>query len=154
MKSKQQKILIGFIIFIILLGVVAFIFVKSKDNGKTTTHNDIVYTINKVERITENEYNVASEGKEFLLFNVTITNNSKKEYQYSALDWQLIKKDEKYNVYGIDPENNLDGGTLNPEESITGTFAYEIPFKSKGFKLIYSTISNPDKKLFEFNISG
>ena len=86
-------------------------------------------------------------GNQFVRVNVTITNNSSGQINFTPFDFQLEDASGVQRGYAIavDMPNPLNTGNLAPNDSITGNIAFQAPQGDAGFKLIYKPIASPSE---------
>ncbi|EST89369.1 hypothetical protein T233_01504 [Vagococcus lutrae LBD1] len=115
---------------------------EAQDNifkvGDTVDVNGYEITVNNVDYSDGQEYNEPSEGKKFVIINVTITNNSDERESYNPLDFSLVADGNAQStgftyLEGID---TLESGDLDTGASVTGNLIQEANPEAK-LKLRY-----------------
>ncbi|CCF24388.1 DUF4352 domain-containing protein [Leuconostoc citreum] len=94
--------------------------------GETASVNGIEYTVNKVSASNgDGELNKPNDGKQYFFVDITIKNNSKKDYSYNPLDFQLSNDGNKTDSESVSDDfvkNQFHFGTLSPDATYTATW--------------------------------
>ena len=125
--------------------------------GETAELNDIQVTMKSYSESQGSEYNKPTEGKEFVLVEFEIANNSDKELNVSSVmsfegyadDYAL-----SYSVAALmekNEANQLDG-TIAPGKKMNGVIGYEVPTDWKNLE-IHFTDNVWSSSKFKFEIS-
>ncbi len=114
---------------------------KDFAKGETAKFGEMSIKANSVTRnfVSSSQYNVPGEGKEFILVNVTVTNDSKNAAYFS--DFNLSLNDNGVAntpafIMGVPEE--FDGGEIQPGASVTGNIGYEVTKDAKDLKIQYT----------------
>lgn len=156
--NKVVKIILVVLLIIFIISVIAGLGNSSSDKsnetktinmGEKVTVNDVDYTVN--EKKIQKEISVANgylkytaDGN-YLLINITITNNSKSSININSTDFRL--KDENGATYSasiltsVDNMDMLNFETINPNATESGYIAYDIA----NTDLHYSLMVDGDK---------
>lgn len=105
---------------------------------KEDSKEEIEVILNSVENTKEDKWDELGEGKELLLLNVTIKNNSNKEYEFMPDYFSLEIDGNKVHVTDIAPKegNVLHTTTIAPGDSIEGLINFTID-EAAEYKIIY-----------------
>lgn len=108
---------------------------KTFNLDETATQKDgMEIKVNSVDFNTGGEYNTPKEGTQFVVVNLTLTNNGKKSLDYNPYDFKLDDNGNQtdFSSYlGTDNNGNdlvtdeLNSGTLAPGASVSGTIVGE-----------------------------
>ncbi len=103
--------------------------------------DDYTMTVNKVERNWQSpaDYDTPESGKEYVLVEVTITNEGTDSVPYNTYDFKMqdnngVQKTEAFTMV----ENSLSSGDLASGGKITGNLVYDVPLDATGLKLLFS----------------
>ncbi|MFA5030369.1 MAG: DUF4352 domain-containing protein [Patescibacteria group bacterium] len=109
--------------------------------GDTVKISDYTMTINKIERKWQSpaNYDKPESGREYVLAEVTITNEGKSSISYNTFDFKMqdsngVQKTEAYTM----ATNKLNSGDLAPGGKITGNLVYDVPLDATGLKLLFN----------------
>lgn len=160
-KKKRRKwpwILLGIVILIIIIAAASNGNEPKKVGETNTTNtntaqqseyavkdkiklNDYTMTVNKVDRNWQSpaSYDKPEAGREYVLVEVTITNEGKSSISYNTFDFKMqdnngVQKTEAYTM----ATNKLDSGDLAPGGKITGNLVYDVPTGATGLKLLFN----------------
>ncbi len=160
-KKKSRKVLwivLGVIVLLIIIGVAS-----SGGNstptkvGETNTNTvststqykvgdvikigDYTLTVNKATRNWQSpaDYDKPEAGKEYVLVEVTITNEGKSSASYNTFDFKMqdsngVQKTETFTM----ADNKLNSGSLAAGGKITGNLVYDVPQDDAGLKLLFN----------------
>ena len=107
--------------------------------GETASYKGYEVTVNKVDYSYGEDFIKPKEGYQFVIVNVTITNNSDKKAPYNPLDYQLnangVNTDFTSYLTGVD---TLNSGDLDKGATITGNLIGEAP-KDGPLKVVYTS---------------
>ncbi|MDT2817719.1 DUF4352 domain-containing protein [Vagococcus lutrae] len=106
--------------------------------GDTVDVEGYEMTVNSVDYSDGQEYNKPSEGKKFVIINITITNNSDERESYNPLDFSLVA-DGNAQTTGftyLEGVDTLESGDLDTGASVTGNLIQEANPEAK-LKLRY-----------------
>lgn len=122
--------------------------------GKTATYRDLSLKVNSFQYVEPGEYDSIDEGKHFIVANVTITNKSRKSYDYNPFDFKLNVNGNNtdFDAYPDTVENLLDSGTLDKGASVTGNLAAEIKQGATNPKLKMNVNVLDDSKNITFSL--
>lgn len=89
---------------------------------------EVSLKVNSFQYVEPGEYDSIDEEKHFIVANVTITNKSRKSYDYNPYDFKLNVNGNNTDFYAYPDavKNLLDSGTLDKGASVTGNLATEI----------------------------
>lgn len=112
----------------------------SYEIGETATLKGVDVVVNKIEKSSGSTYVKPKSGHEFIIVEVTITNNSKNNVSYNPYDFKM--QNSQGNItdqtwYTGDRDNDLSSGELAPGGTVTGTIPFEQPLGDKSLVLIY-----------------
>ena len=96
------------------------------------------------------EYDKAKEGQEFVIVNVTITNNGDEKISYNPFDFKMQNSQGNITNHTFTTVNNdtsLNSGELAPGGKVSGTIAFEEPKDDKELVLIFKANVFSDKEL-------
>ena len=103
--------------------------------------DDYTMTVNKVERNWQSpaDYDKPESGKEYVLVEVTITNEGSSSISYNTFDFKMQDSDgvQKTETYTMST-NKLNSGDLAPGGKITGNLTYDVPTGATGLKLLFT----------------
>lgn len=122
--------------------------------GKTATYRGLSLKVNSFQYVELGEYDSIDEGKHFIVANVTITNKSRKSYDYNPYDFKLNVNGNNTD-FDASPdavENLLDSGTLDKGASVTGNLAAEIKQGATDPKLKMGVNVFDDSKYITFSL--
>lgn len=122
--------------------------------GKTATYRGLSLKVNSFQYVEPGEYDSIDEGKHFIVANVTITNKSRKSYDYNPYDFKLNVNGNNTD-FDASPdavENLLDSGTLDKGASVTGNLAAEIKQGATDPKLKMGVNVFDDSKYIIFSL--
>lgn len=112
--------------------------------GNTVVHNGVTYTFELKERTTNIADRLeAKQGNEFLIYDITILNNSNDDVDFSQnyFDLVLSTGEIKDNYLILDLNNQLDNplstGTLASGGKKTGWVAFEVPSGDEPLEIRY-----------------
>ena len=122
--------------------------------GKTATYRGLSLKVNSFQYVEPGEYDSIDEGKHFIVANVTITNKSRKSYDYNPYDFKLNVNGNNtdFVAYPDAVENLLDSGTLDKGASVTGNLAAEIKQGATNPKLKMNVNVLDDSKNITFSL--
>lgn len=122
--------------------------------GKTATYRGLSLKVNSFQYVEPGEYDSIDEGKHFIVANVTITNKSRKSYDYNPYDFKLNVNGNNtdFDAYPDAVENLLDSGTLDKGASVTGNLAAEIKQGATNPKLKMNVNVLDDSKNITFSL--
>lgn len=110
---------------------------KDFAKGETAKFGPLEVKINSVQRdyTPASSYLAAEEGKEYVVLNLTVKNVSDKSEYVSKYDFDVNDNGLAVQSAYLSLDNELDGGDLSPNGSVTGNVAYEVTKGSSGLKL-------------------
>ncbi|MCZ0891859.1 DUF4352 domain-containing protein [Ligilactobacillus saerimneri] len=105
--------------------------------GKTAAYKGVSLKVNNFKYIEPGEYDLADDGNQFIVVNVTIKNKSRKSYDYNALYFKLnVNGNNKdMDAFPDSVSDLLESGTLDKGGSVTGNLVGEIKPGTKNPKL-------------------
>lgn len=99
---------------------------KDFNVGETASIKGVEYTVNNVSYSNgDGDLNTPEDGKQYVLVDVTLKNNSKEDYEYNPLDFQLSTDGNKTDYEEVDSDfvsNAFDTGTLSPQATYHATW--------------------------------
>lgn len=127
---------------------------KTYKVGKTATYKGVSLKVNSVKYVEPGEYDSIDSGKHYIVANVTITNKSRKSYDYNPFDFKLNVNGNNtdFDALPDDVEDLLDSGTLDKGSSVTGNLAGEIKQGAKNPKLKMQVNVLDDSKNITFSL--
>ncbi|EHD1589219.1 DUF4352 domain-containing protein [Listeria monocytogenes] len=152
MSKKQKIVFLGIIIVAISLLMAIIIgwstnepmqnssLAKTYKIGDKFKYNGVQLKVNKVKYSEGTEYNIPEVGYEYVIVNVTITNNSGKTEGYDAFDFQLSDngKNSNLDVTFLDEAiDALHSGTLLDGEAVTGDMVGKVKTGTKSLEIVY-----------------
>lgn len=111
-----------------------------------------ILTVSSVKRnyVESSEFALTPEaGKEFILVNVTIENNSDSPISFGEFDFKVedSKGVRKSSAYVGEIKNQLDYGDLAIGGKVTGNLPFEVSKGEKGLKLLFNPSFWSDKEV-------
>lgn len=107
--------------------------------GETASYKGYEITVNKVDYSDGEEFNKPADGKQFVIVNVTITNNTDEKAPYNPLDYQLNANGVNTNftefLSGVE---TLNSGDLDKGATVTGNLIGQAP-KDGPLKVVYTS---------------
>lgn len=90
--------------------------------GETASYKGYEIKVNKVDFSDGSEYNKPDAGKQFVIVNITITNNTDKTQSYNPFDFKLNSNGNAtdVNLDYVENVDNLNSGELDPKATVTG----------------------------------
>ncbi len=165
MKKIKQKQLVASVIIstIIILGGLSYLW-KNKDVlfkkneytvGQIVKQNDVETKVTKVQTSLGEGDNKASEGKEFLVVTVEITNKNDKEIAFNSFNYKLINSKNEASFItatNYSQETKLNGGTVLTNGTRRGDLIYLIDKGSKNYKLGYYNVPTDQEFVYLINV--
>lgn len=123
---------------------------KSKDKtlektygvGDTVSYNGYELKVNKVDYDQGSDIDTPDSGKQYIIINLTITNNTDSSQSYNPFDFKLNDDGNKTDLDELLVDKDieiLDSGDLDPGASVTGNLIGQSKTDSKSLKLQYQT---------------
>ncbi|WP_208611150.1 MULTISPECIES: DUF4352 domain-containing protein [Listeria] len=123
---------------------------KSKDKtlektygvGDTVSYNGYELKVNTVNYSKGSEIDTPDSGKQYIIINLTITNNTDESQSYNPYDFKLNDDGNKTDLDELLVEDDieiLNSGDLDPGASVTGNLIGQSKTDSKSLKLQYQT---------------
>lgn len=111
---------------------------KTDSTEKTENKEEIIVILNSKEKTKEDKWDELPEGEELILLDVTITNNTDKEYEFIPDYFSLEVDGSRLSVTDIAPKTGelLHTTMIKPDESITGLINFRVD-EGKEYKIIY-----------------
>lgn len=113
---------------------------EEKTNGteKTEGKEEVTVILNNEDKTKEDKWDELPEGADLVLLDVTITNNTDKEYEFMPDYFSLEVDGSRLNVTDIAPKTGelLHTTMIKPDESITGLINFKVD-EGKEYKIIY-----------------
>ncbi|MFP7243122.1 DUF4352 domain-containing protein [Pediococcus pentosaceus] len=106
----------------------------------TVDFDDVKFKVNSVNLNSGDDIMQPDQGKQFIYVNLTITNNSKENYDYNSFDFKLDDNGNQTSFDEITTDESvsqLNSGTLKPGASVTGTLVGQVSDPANA-KLVYS----------------
>lgn len=116
--------------------------------GETASYKGYEIKVNNVEYNDGSEFNKPDNGKQFVIVNITITNNTKEKMPYNPLDYQLNANGVSNNMIGyVDGVDAMNSGDLDPGATVTGNLIGQAPTDGS-LKLVYTgNLFNKEEKM-------
>ena len=118
--------------------------------GEEITFDKHTLKVNDIKKSAGSEYDKAKEGQEFVIVNVTITNNGDEKISYNPFDFKMQNSQGNITNHTFTTVNNdtsLNSGELAPGGKVSGTIAFEEPKDDKELVLIFKANVFSDKEL-------
>lgn len=94
--------------------------------GDIVSYKGYEIKVNSVQYNDGTEYNKPKEGQQFVIVNVTITNNTNEKQTYNPFDYKLNADGNSTDLMSYLPDvDNLNSGELDPKASVTGNLIGE-----------------------------
>jgi len=123
--------------------------------GETAEYKGVQFKVNKVD-FTDGDPDVDSpdSGKQYVVMNITITNNGDEKYEYNPYDFKLDDNGNQTDATEITSSVNdtLNSGTLAKGGSVTGNLVGQANTSDK-LKLIYSGSIFSQKETITFDLN-
>lgn len=123
--------------------------------GETAEYKGVQFKVNKVD-FTDGDPDVDSpdSGKQYVVMNITMTNNGDEKYEYNPYDFKLDDNGNQTDVTEITSSVNdtLNSGTLAKGGSVTGNLVGQANTSNK-LKLIYSGSIFSQKETITFDLN-
>lgn len=118
---------------------------KKEDNkefkvGKTIQLGDYKLKVSNVEKSQGSEFDKPKEVQDFIIANLTIENDGKKEISYNPFDFNLQNSEGStvnQAFIMVNQDTQLSSGKLAPNEKIAGTIAFETKKDDPKLQLIF-----------------
>ena len=164
-KRRTKAIIVILVIMLIMLTVISGC---SEDGeiplneqtfgiGDTVNFDGVEYVLNSVDFSQGDDWDSPDEGMEYVIVNVTVTNNSDESITYNELDWMMFNSQGQVDSVAfafIDVDPSFGSGDLLADGSVTGNFVFEEPIDDTGLELAYYSNSLfDDVDEYEFKIS-
>ena len=123
--------------------------------GETAEYKGVQFKVNKVDYTNgDGDVDSPDSGKQYVVVNITITNNSDDKVDYNPYDYKLDDNGNQtdFDSYVSTVDSNLNSGTLATGATVTGNLVGEAATSDK-LKLIYqgNMFSNAEHVVFELN---
>ncbi|EKY8175587.1 TPA: DUF4352 domain-containing protein [Enterococcus faecium] len=109
--------------------------------GDTVSYEGYEIKVNNVQYSNGSEFDTPDDGKQYVIANITITNNSGKKQSYNPYDFKLNADGNATNmdeITTLDNVNQLNSGDLDDGASVTGDLVGQAATNAK-LKLQYAT---------------
>lgn len=94
--------------------------------GDVVSYKGYEIKVNNVQYNDGTEYNKPKEGQQFVIVNVTITNNTDEKQTYNPFDYKLNADGNATDLMSYLPDvDTLNSGELDPKASVTGNLVGE-----------------------------
>lgn len=118
--------------------------------GEPIDFEDRIVEVTDVEYSNGNDFDKPSEGKEYVIVTVSITNNSDEEVSYGSYHFKMRNsngqiEDQSFTI--VDSDTALSTGDLAAGGNVTGTLAFEQPIDDGELTLIFEPEFWSDKKV-------
>lgn len=107
--------------------------------GDTVSYKGYDIKVNDVEYSNGGEYDTLDEGYEFVIVNITITNNTEEKQSYNVYDYKLNADGnaKSLDAYMSDSKDDLSSGDLDPGATVTANLYGEAKADATSLKLQY-----------------
>lgn len=115
--------------------------------GQTASYKGYKIKVNSVSYSSGNEYEQPDSGKQYVIVNVTITNNTDESQDYNPYDFKLNADGNNTDLDEIytDVDNTLNAGSLDKGASVTGNMVGQASTSVSKLQLQYQTSVWNDK---------
>ena len=120
--------------------------------GEEVKLNDNKLIVNRVEKSNGSDFDKPQDGNEFVIVNVTISNDGTDEITYNPYDFEMQNAqgqitDQAFTT--VNTDTALHDGKLASGGTVTGTIAFEQPVGDEGLVLKYKAnmFSNKEVKI-------
>jgi hypothetical protein len=112
---------------------------KDFKKGETARFADFEVTVNKVTKgyEPENSFLGPSDGKEFIVVNLTVKNVADESAYVSSYDFDVNSDGLAVSSSFVNVEPEFENGTLSVGASVTGNIVYEVSKSASNLKLQY-----------------
>lgn len=109
--------------------------------GDTVSYKGYDIMVNSVEYSNGGEYDTLDEGYEFVIINITVTNNTEKKQSYNPYDYKLNVDGNATSLDSFlsDRQESLSSGELDPGASVSGNLYGQAKTERSSLKLQYQT---------------
>lgn len=121
--------------------------------GQTASYKGYKIKVNSVSYSSGNEYEQPDSGKQYVIVNVTITNDTDESQDYNPYDFKLNADGNNTDLDEIytDVDNTLNAGSLDKGASVTGNMVGQASTSVSKLQLQYKTSVWNDKTVkFDF----
>ncbi len=109
--------------------------------GQTASYKGYKIKVNSVSYSSGNEYEQPDSGKQYVIVNVTITNDTDESQDYNPYDFKLNADGNNTDLDEIytDVDNTLNAGSLDKGASVTGNMVGQASTSVSKLQLQYQT---------------
>lgn len=107
--------------------------------GDTVSYKGYDIKVNSVDYSNGGEYDDLDEGYQFVIANITITNNTEDKQSYNPYDYKLNADGNatSLDAYMSDQQESLSSGELDPGASVSGNLYGQAKTEASSLKLQY-----------------
>lgn len=108
-------------------------------NEFVTAKNGIAIRVNDVNYSNGDVVDTPEQGFKYIIVNVTLKNKNSTSIYYSATNFKITTNEHALSPIAttLAGAPDIQSGTLEPDESVTGRLVFEIPLASKKSLLSY-----------------
>lgn len=120
---------------------------KTYKVGDTVSYKGYEIKVNNVKYSKGSEYEEPDSGKQYVIINVTIKNNTDEKQSYNPFDFKLNDNGNSTDLYETISEvkDTLNSGDLDKGASVSGNLVGQAKKDTKNLKLQYQTSIWNDK---------
>lgn len=108
--------------------------------GDTVSYKGYEIKVNSVDFNSGSEYIKPDEGKQFVIANITIVNNTDKKQSYNPFDYSLNADGNSTSLTSyVDGIDTLNSGELDPGATVSGNLIGEASMDAASLKLQYKS---------------
>lgn len=120
--------------------------------GDVIKYQGVEFKVNHVSFLSGNEYEHPDQGKEYVVVNLTITNQAQTKYDYNPFDYKLDERGNQTDLNSIYTEvDTLNAGTLAQGGTVTGNLLGQVT-KGAPLKLLYNGSILDNQEHFTVNL--
>lgn len=114
---------------------------KDYNKGETATFGLVTVKVNSTDMnyVVKDSYYQASEGKKYVLVNITVTNPTDSSVDINKYSFKLDADGLAVDTSFTTVDDEFDGGSLSKGASTTGSLLFEVPDDASTLKLQYET---------------
>ncbi|MEO1772500.1 DUF4352 domain-containing protein [Candidatus Enterococcus ferrettii] len=108
--------------------------------GDVVSYKGYEIKVNKVDYSQGSEYIKPDDGKQFVVVNITITNNTDNKQSYNPFDYSLNADGNSTSLTSyMEGVDTLNSGELDPGASVSGNLVGSAPTEATSLKLQYKS---------------